>query len=57
VSEISFCVFVVSGSETESAKFSCVLAKLWVTGWASFSSLGVSDAYASALALAWRKPF
>ena len=44
-SEISFCVFVASGSEMESVKASCVLAKLWAKGWVSVSSLSVSAAY------------
>ena len=45
VSEISFCVFVASGSEMESVKPSCVLANLLAMGWVSVSSLRVSDAY------------
>jgi hypothetical protein len=44
-SEISFCVFVASGSEMESVKPSCVLANLLAMGWVSVSSLSVSDAY------------
>ena len=52
--EIAFCVFVLfraSDSETGSVKFSCVLAKPWAMGWASFSLLSFSYAYVSELAL------
>ncbi len=52
--EISFCVFVLSlmsGSETESVKSSCVLAMLWGMGWALPSSLSASYACASEPAL------